>query len=329
MSDSTFMGKIVLILGAFSVFLLLSTGVELTGWNDFTLFVSSDPFADVPQWPDFGQPAVNITTGNLFLRDTPYTPYDDDIECDNTMTLSLSAGASVQTVVLSPDESACWTYPVSEISFNAGLWNRTLWLSTGTLTNRITSTLHNVDSQSWAWFPEHFCAVTTTITVSPFGYGIECTLGSWSFASNRVLVLTVVAALINVGTVTVSFNDPTVESEIVPPTWTSSSDSECSWNPITWSGCVVGTIEWTGVGILYLGGIAWVLLNYIGFAIAWILGLMISFFGAMISMLVLMVSGAGVPPPASYIFQVTFISLLSFIVFTILSLILGRASNTG
>lgn len=312
MNDSVFMTKIILVLGVFSAFLFLSTGAEITGWTAFTNTLSSDPFASVPEWPDFGQPALNITTGDLFLRDIPYSPYLDDIECDNTMTLSLSAGAIDQIVVLSPDESVCWTYPVSEISFSAGLWQRTLWLSTGTLGNRVTSTLHNVDSQSWSWFPEHFCVITTTINVSPDDYVVECTLGQWSFVSNRVLVLTVVAALINVGTVTVSFNDPTVESKIVPPTWTSSATSDCSWNPVSWAGCVTGTIEWTGVGILYLGGVLWTLLNYIGFAIAWILSLLVSFFGAIISMLAYMVSGAGVPPPASYIFQVTFMAFLGF-----------------
>ena len=68
-------------------------------------------------------------------------------------------------------------------------------------------------------------------------------------------------------------------------------------------------------------------LNYVGFAIAWLLGLIVSFFGALISMLVYLVSGAGVPAPASYIFQVTFVAFLGFIFYALISLILGRTAG--
>src|SRR3990172_1527725 len=109
-------GKIILILGVFSAFLILSTGTELQGWADFSTFLSEDPFDGVPRWPEFGQPALNISTGDLFLRDDTYPPHTDD--CDNSKMLSLSAGASVQTVILSPGELACWTYTLSSIPFH-------------------------------------------------------------------------------------------------------------------------------------------------------------------------------------------------------------------
>jgi len=65
-------------------------------------------------------------------------------------------------------------------------------------------------------------------------------------------------------------------------------------------------------------------LNYIGMFLAWFIALMISFFGGMISMLVFLVGGAGVPSPVSYIFQVVFISLIGFLFYTIITIIAGR-----
>ena len=319
-------GKIILILGVFSAFLILSTGTELQGWSGFATFLSGDPFEGVPKWPEFGQPATNITVGDLFLRDASYSPFGDD--CDESKTLSLSAGASVETVILSPGELGCWAYPVSEISFNAGDWERHLWLTASVSGDRIDSSYVNADSQSFFWFLEERCSVSTIVTVSG-EYTVPCTLDGWSFVSNRVLVLLIRPFLSNTGTITVSYGDPTVESRIIPPDWTQSSTSECSWNPGTWGGCVSGTIDWIGSAFLYIGGILWVVLNYVGFAIAWILGFLISFFGAVIGMLVYMVGGAGVPPPASYLFQITFVTFLGIIIFTIISLILGRASNAG
>ena len=322
MGDTVFIGKIVLILGVFSAFFFLSTGAEVSGWTTFVSTVSSDPFENVPQWPEFGQPATNVTVGDLFLRDDAYPPHADD--CDNSETLSLSPGASVQTVVLSAAQNACWTYPVSEIAFEPGEWTRHLWLTASVSGDGIDSSYVNVDSQTFFWFFEERCPVQTTVTASG-EYVIPCTLGSWSFVSNRVLLLLVRAESTNVGTITVSYGDPTVESRIIPPDWTQSSSSDCSWNPTTWGGCVSGAIDWTGAGLLYLGGTLWVVLNYIGFAIAWLIGIMVSFFGALISMSVYMLSGAGVPAPASYIFQVTFVAFLSTILYMILSLIFGRA----
>lgn len=296
-------------------------------WTALSTAIAVDPFENVPQWPQFGQPAVNVSTGTLYARPTDYDPYEDDPPvpvCANSDTLSLTPGASASTYVIQPGTNACFAYPVSEISFQPGVWRTTVWAAASVSTVTLRHRLANLDSQDPSWWPEFRCEDTAEIaTGAATDYEFLCDLALWNFVSNRVLVL-MLRNMDSAGTITVHFNDPTVETNILPPEWSSSEVSDCSWNPLTWGGCLTGTIDWLGAGILYLGGVLWTVLNYVGMALAWVASIVISFFGAVLGIGDFV--GSFMPPGLEFVgtaFSVIFIVLVLFV---ILSFIRGQDS---
>jgi len=319
------MGKTLLVLGSLSVFIFLSTGAELTGWGTFTTNVSADPFANWTGFPSFQPPgtAINFTgQDNLYLRNI-YNGWDACSKTDGLLTPELGSSVATDTWTVTQTGSGYATCFVrgyysqhSDVTYNGGTWNVSLFLSQSG-----SGAQYHVQLGTWAFSP--FQSYMNWIACA---WNTQTTMGSPVVLScDNVPVFTGLVAVAiwrepgGTGTLTLSFDDATTDSYIEFPGI--QEEGTCNWYDL---GCMAGgAFDWAGAALTFIGGTIWAVVSGFGAFLVWFFTLLISFFTSLISILVYLVGGAGIPAPASYIFQVTFIGFLGVIVFQLIHVIRG------
>lgn len=328
-------GKVVVLIGIISAFLVLSGSVEVTGWTDFTNSLTTDPFSDWPGWPTFGGPTGSVVGTTWYLRDggsgIGNTP------CLSHQPLIATIGASPLTSTISTNgQRYCWSAMTLD-SISAGVLNVSLDLTSSgapTYSVRLVSASYGCDIFGCFWrsydsWIHTICIWTGQTAIGdnvPFSCDTAIGWGFGNYGDGGARFTIVVQKVSGAGNLGIKFNGAAESDSFVQITPGIVGTSEdCRWDrPGSWATCIGDATAWIGNAMLYIGGLIWATLTGVFAVLSWLFNLIISFFGAIFGMLAFLAGGAGTASPVAEIFQVIFVGMLAMVFFFMFSLFRGN-----
>ena len=296
------------------------------GWVQFADSIGKNPFVQcsgivttncIPAWPTFPGPASeNTTTGSLYFRETNSA----QVNCPRTLSRIPGVNPASTVTLNAADAYECWLFGEEGQNYNGGNWSVDIWLSSSgsptytwaivgwnTFFGGVGFVVCSDDSETALGTPvELFCPNEG----NPYTDLVLAFQIRWLFGANLV----------------VSYDAVTEITSITPPGWFSSG-SDCVWySPLSWGSCAGDASTFAGAGFLYIGGLIWTGLNYIGGAIGWVLGVIIGFFGGLIGTGGFIVTlGGTAPSEISTIILGVFVVFMAIILLEIIRTIRGAS----
>ena len=325
-------GKVVILIGILSSFLLLSGQAEVTGWGDFVTQVTSDPFETWPGWPTFGGPTGDVFGSTWYL--VSGGTGIGMVRCEAHRPLSTTIGGAGATETISVNgNSACWS-AMNLDSIAAGTLNVSLDLTSGgstTWTARLMAAEYGCDIFGCFWRDigewAQICIWASETTVGDNVVRSCDTATGWTFGDfgDGGRRFTIVITKNSGDDLGIKFNGaPESDSFVqITPGILGSSDV-CRWDrPGSWGTCIGDATAWIGNALLYIGGMFWAIATGVFSVLTWLVLLVIAFFGAILGMLGYLAGGAGLPSPISDIFRIIFVGFLAMFFYIIFAAFRG------
>jgi len=279
LGDTGILGKVIIMYAIVGTVFMFVPGMKFSGWSDFSDSITNDPFSGSPTWPTFGGPVVNVTVSDVLW----FGGTDTDDSCnggDKLLRDTIGSGGGTQSEFVGPlPRSHCWFLEFTNtVSYISDVWSVSLDLTeSGAGTDNVYAvTIYRVTGT----IPYPICLWPGETTVA-FNVTLSCAADGVTFVTGDKLQIGV-SKTAGTKAMFINFNGAlanNADSFINPPSG-SAGEENCGWENV--GACISGTFDWLGRSVLYIGGVLWVVVSYVGLAITWFLGVVVSFFSLLL-----------------------------------------------